>query len=198
MKNLFIPLVLFSQITFGQTVTYEQCQDISFTANYATGDTISTYVLKDGSEVKKGSKLTFGKPLNGSLKFSRLYLGEVTLGKSLLLPPETLGEIYIAEEVVVTEIKVIHTKLTKSSPLVITLFVQNPAAPLGMRNRTIMDLEKAIETGEVINPNAALTREQAIAKLKEAKDLFDLGLMTEADYNLVKEKLTPIIVGTKE
>ena len=51
--------------------------------------------------------------------------------------------------------------------------------------------------GELINPNAPMTREQAIDKLKESKDLFDLGLMNEEEYNLIKEELTPIIMGNQ-
>ncbi|WP_430974472.1 hypothetical protein [Sunxiuqinia rutila] len=35
----------------------------------------------------------------------------------------------------------------------------------------------------------------AIAKLKEAKDLLDLGLMEEADYEKVKAELAPVIMG---
>jgi hypothetical protein len=198
MKNLIIPFLLYCQSVFSQTLTYEQCQDVTFASSFSTGDTISSYIMKDGSEIRKGSKLVFGKPLNGAEKFTRLYLGEYSIGKSLLMAPELLGKIFIAEEVIVTEIKVSHTKLTKTSPLIIYLYVQNPAAAIGGRNRTVFDLDKAIETGEVINPNAAMTREQAIAKLKEAKDLLDLGLMNEADYAVLKEQLTPIIVGKKE
>jgi uncharacterized protein YrrD len=52
----------------------------------------------------------------------------------------------------------------------------------------------AIETKEVINPNAAMTREQAIIKLKEAKDLVDLGMMSQVEFDELKSKLTPIII----
>ena len=39
-----------------------------------------------------------------------------------------------------------------------------------------------------------LSRAEAIAKLKEHKDLYDLGLISEKEYNILKEKLTPIII----
>lgn len=84
--------------------------------------------------------------------------------------------------------------MNKNSPVQIMLFVQNPSAPALARNRTIFDLEMSIETKEVVNPNAAMTKEQAIAKLKEAKDLVDLGMMTQAEFDQLKEKLTPIIM----
>ena len=45
------------------------------------------------------------------------------------------------------------------------------------------------------DPNSPMSREEAIAKLKEAKDLYDLELMGEADYLKIKEELTPLIMG---
>lgn len=186
--------MLIANSLYGQTLSYEQTQDITVTSNYSNGDTLSSYIMKDGSEIKVGTKLKFGSPLNANRKFTRLYFGEYSLGKALLVTPEQLGDAYSGEEVVVTAIKVQHTKMNKNSPVQIMLFVQNPSVAALARNRTIFDLEMAIETKEVVNPNAAMTKEQAIAKLKEAKDLVDLGMMTQAEFDQLKEKLTPIIM----
>lgn len=194
MKKLILPLMLIANSLYGQTLSYEQTQDITVTSNYSNGDTLSSYIMKDGSEIKVGTKLKFGSPLNANRKFTRLYFGEYSLGKAFLVTPEQLGDAYSGEEVVVTAIKVQHTKMNKNSPVQIMLFVQNPSAPALARNRTIFDLEMSIETKEVVNPNAAMTKEQAIAKLKEAKDLVDLGMMTQAEFDQLKEKLTPIIM----
>ena len=40
-----------------------------------------------------------------------------------------------------------------------------------------------------------MTREQAIAKLKEAKDLVDLGMMSKEEYEKLKVELTPLIIN---
>ncbi len=194
MKKLILPVLLVGNMCFGQTLNYEQTKDLTVTSNYSNGDTLTTYYLKDGSEIKVGTKLKFGSPLNANTRFTRLFFGELSLGKSLLIAPEQLGDVYSGEEVVVTAIKVQHTKMTKNSQVQINLFVQNPSAPKLARNRTIVDLEMAIETKEVVNPNAAMTKEQAIAKLKEAKDLVDLGIMNQVEFDQLKEKLTPIIM----
>ena len=61
--------------------------------------------------------------------------------------------------------------------------------------RTIIDIDKALESNEIVNKNKPLTRSEAIAKLKESKDLFELGLMSENEYNLIKKKLTQIIMN---
>ena len=39
-----------------------------------------------------------------------------------------------------------------------------------------------------------MTREQAIAKLKEAKDLVDLGMMSKEDFEKLKSELTVLIM----
>ena len=46
---------------------------------------------------------------------------------------------------------------------------------------------------EVINPNAPLSREEAIKKLKESKDLMELDMISKDEYENLKKKLTPII-----
>jgi hypothetical protein len=55
--------------------------------------------------------------------------------------------------------------------------------------------EFALSSGEVINPNAPLTREQAITKLKEQKDLLDLGMVSQEEFNALRKELTPIIMN---
>jgi hypothetical protein len=57
----------------------------------------------------------------------------------------------------------------------------------------IRSLLETLKNGEILNPNRAMTREEAIKKLKESKDLLDLEMMTIDDYNKIKDNLTPII-----
>jgi hypothetical protein len=54
--------------------------------------------------------------------------------------------------------------------------------------------EKALMAGEIINPNGRMTKEQAMAKLKEAKEKLDLQLITQQEYDKLKEELSPIIM----
>ena len=58
----------------------------------------------------------------------------------------------------------------------------------------VIDYETALETGEIINPNAKLSRREAIDKLKEAKELFDLGLLTSVELDSIKSELKPLIM----
>lgn len=56
-----------------------------------------------------------------------------------------------------------------------------------------IDYDNAIESKEIVNPHGKLTREQAIVKLKEAKDLLDLQVITQAKYDSLKNSLAPVI-----
>ena len=38
-----------------------------------------------------------------------------------------------------------------------------------------------------------MNRQEAIAKLKESKDLLDLGIINQQEYDKLKAELTPII-----
>ena len=54
-------------------------------------------------------------------------------------------------------------------------------------------IELAIESKEV--RTNGMTRDEAISKLKETKDLLDLGLVQQVDYDKLKAELTPIIIS---
>jgi hypothetical protein len=99
--------------------------------------------------------------------------------------------------VVVEYLAVIHTAPKRKSPLGIYAFVRNEKIAV-FPGRTILDLEKALAVGEIINPNAPMTRQEAIAKLKETKDLVDLGLVSESEFTKLREELAPLIMNGKE
>ena len=59
----------------------------------------------------------------------------------------------------------------------------------------LIDYETALELGEIKNLKNKLTKGQAIAKLKEAKELLELDVITQADYDKLKSELTPLILN---
>ena len=58
---------------------------------------------------------------------------------------------------------------------------------------SVMDTELAIESQEVLLENRKMTRDEAIAKLKEAKELVEIEMMTKDEFEELKKELTPII-----
>ena len=59
--------------------------------------------------------------------------------------------------------------------------------------RGYLDVDKALRDGEIVS--TVMTRAQAIKKLKESKELFDLELMSKEEYEKIRAELTPIITG---
>ena len=110
-------------------------------------------------------------------EFENIIFGKYNLTKAVLIgPPQYMPEGWQGSKIVITNIFVIHTKLTKNSPVFVWLYVKDYKLVNSISNRTIWRLQQALSVGEVINPKASMTRGQAITKLKEQKDLFDLGV----------------------
>lgn len=174
-------------------LTYEMTQNMEVTKEIANETEFTQYQCKDGSILKIGDRIIIGKPSTNGPNFSYLFFGQLTAGSALLTGVRFLTGVHQAEEVVIENILVAHTRMSRKSPLTITLYTKNENSPKSGNNRTIADYEKALQLREVINPKAPLTREQAIAKLKESKDLLDLGIITQSKYDSIKSILTPLI-----
>ncbi len=155
---------------------------------------VKVLILKDGSIVQKGSDFTIGKPSNhkdvNNKNFSYLMIGKYTIMSAL-------GAVYFYDtfsqtEIVVEKIKVFRTKRVIQPAIE---FTKKDGTKTGLgKYGSIINLELAILKGEIINPNRPMTRSEAIAKLKEAKDLLDLEMMSEEKYKELKEQLKPLIM----
>ena len=60
---------------------------------------------------------------------------------------------------------------------------------------SVVDTELAIESGEILLKNSKMTREEAIAKLKEAKDLVEIEMMSKEEFEELKKEFAPIIIN---
>ena len=57
----------------------------------------------------------------------------------------------------------------------------------------IINFESAVANGEIVSEK--MDRKQAIVKLKESKDLLDLEIISQQEYDKIKSELAPIIKG---
>tara|TARA_B110000003_G_scaffold198739_1_gene197396 strand:- start:1893 stop:2504 length:612 start_codon:yes stop_codon:yes gene_type:complete len=78
----------------------------------------------------------------------------------------------------------------------VEMYVRNPNARGLASNKYLTISDDSFQNGEVINPNRLMTREEAIAKLKESKDLLDLEIISQEEYDALKKNLIPIIKGS--
>ncbi|MDX6748140.1 hypothetical protein SHK09_15185 [Polaribacter sp. PL03] len=96
---------------------------------------------------------------------------------------------------IVTEIKA-HHRGSKKKPLylIMVLGEMNGKAFGINKYLSVMDTELAIESGEILLKNRKMTREEAILKLKEAKELMEIDMMDKEEFEKLKKKLRPIIM----
>lgn len=102
--------------------------------------------------------------------------------------------------VIVNEIKTYH-RGSKNKPLYVVMVLgEINGRAFGINKYlSVMDTELAVESGEVLLKNRKMTREEAIAKLKEAKELTEIDMMSKEEFEKLKKELAPIItIKTKE
>ena len=199
-----------------EKIVYSQTQDINYVKNIKNNTTVESYVTKDKHIMKVGDTLTIGTAYNkkgrnilGDL-FSNIATGNI---KGTTKEPDYLPHSYNGQKVIIESIYVMHEKYNgynplynrKEMPLYVLVYAKRPkvqninikniSTALSHKRITIVDIEKAFSLGEVINPVKKLNREEAIKKLKEAKDLFELDLMSKSEYEKLRLELTPIITN---
>tara|TARA_B100000579_G_scaffold400216_1_gene381698 strand:- start:889 stop:1602 length:714 start_codon:yes stop_codon:yes gene_type:complete len=110
--------------------------------------------------------------------------------------PSMAGVSLAGEVVKIDEIKVAH-KGSKKKPLRLILIMgEINGRAFGINKYlSVLDTDLAMSYGEILLKNKKMTRDEAIAKLKEAKDLMDLGLMSEEEFKAMRSELQPLIMG---
>jgi hypothetical protein len=101
--------------------------------------------------------------------------------------------------VIVNEIKTYH-RGSKNKPLYVVMVLGEINGKAFGINKylSVMDTELAIESGEILLKNRIMTREEAIAKLKEAKELMEIDMMSKEKFEELKKELAPIILNTDQ
>ena len=220
MKNIllltfYLPIFVIAQEI---SLNHDQANDISFAKTFKNDTKIKSYTTKDGIKISIGDTLTIGKAVIERKKymlndvFSHIVIGDVK--GTYIHDFKYLPHKYDGDQVIVKSMYVKHVKYEgynvlknrKEMPLYVNIFVTNlktknqSGGLVGLKNilkesrKTILDIEKALASGEIVNANAPLSREEAIRQLKESKDLMELGLLSKEEYKKLKEKLTPVIM----
>tara|TARA_B100000524_G_scaffold348354_1_gene252606 strand:+ start:94 stop:702 length:609 start_codon:yes stop_codon:yes gene_type:complete len=154
-----------------------------------------TELKTDFGVFKVGESLVLGSPsdsnINSDFKF-------VMVGRQTTM--NALAAVFMSNsdsnlEVIIDKIKIYKPFMGQPLSIVVE-FKRKDGANIALgKFGNITNLSKAISLGEIINPNRPMNRQEAIAKLKEAKDLLDLDMMSQEEFDALKAKLTPIIKG---
>lgn len=189
------------------TLFVSKCSNIEWTSKYRNSDKFTYIQFEDGSILMVGDKMKLGKPsgTNESKKvntglfssnvvtenqFSYITLGR--MGMQMMSGMTYIPETFKNREIIIKELKIMHSGLSKNSLAVPYLIFDNPVMDI-----TTFNLKSALDNGELINPNRPMNRSEAIAKLKEQKELLDLGMVTKEEFDNLKNKLTSVINQNK-
>ena len=108
----------------------------------------------------------------------------ITEGDGAIIPITNLTASASGQESEIKKIKVVGNKRVGYSVLMRTKGL------IGISNYTIQ-FENALSTGEV--KGYGMTSDEALEKLKKAKDKLELGLITQDEYDALKAELVKYI-----
>ena len=149
-------------------------------------------ILKDKSKVYIGDTIRLGESVSKvKSEYEHIVIGRPTVGGALLGITPTPAKTW--RKASTWKLKAVRVERGMGKVYAKLTLRETDATGLEIKYLTASAI--AFELGELINPNAPLTRAQAIAKLKESKDLLDLGLFTQEEYDELKKELTPIIMN---
>ncbi|BDB52024.1 hypothetical protein [Flavobacterium ammonificans] len=194
MRNFILALTLLvATISNAQTplidnaVTFEQVKAIKEKSESKTlnGSGITQYTALNGSIIKIGDKFHINRPEGGSKVFVSITNKPTVMDDlSGTFNPSVLTNMSNTE-ITIKKLYVWGMKRTGFK-----MFAELETC--GTCNNLLVDIELAIETKEI--RSNGMTKEEAIAKLKESKDLLDLGMIKQEEFDKLKAELTPIIM----
>lgn len=173
MKTIFsICLLAISSITYSQEIKYS---DLATTTQRGE---FTSYVGSDGGVYKVGDKIKIGVPSsNKTFAF-------ITEGDGVLIPLTQLTATSSGEE---TEIKRIYVVGNKRTGFSITMRTKGFS---GLSNYNIQ-FENALSSREI--KGYGMTSDDALIELKKAKDKLELGLISQEEYDKIKNELIKYI-----
>ena len=214
--TLALCLPLFSSAQ-KKNLTYDQTNDIQFVKQYKNNTVIDSYTTKDGLTVSVGDTLIIGNAVIDRKKyifhdvFSHIVIGKTkgTTNKEFrYLPHNYSGSKVIIKSLFVTHAKYSGYKLwpnRKEMPLYVSVFVRESQSGISKifshSRKTILDIEKALSSGEIINYNAPLSKGQKRNELVDLEDdgkydlllklgkLKESGVLTEEEFQEEKKKI---------
>ena len=195
MKKLILgALLLLSTLSFGQTDTIKS-KSISFDEvksikeksemKLINKNGISQYVASNNITIKVGDKFRLSRPEGGSKTFISITNKPTVMDAMGGNFNPTVSTSMSNTEI---EIKTLYIYGTPKLGFKTWAILKT----CGTCNDLLVDIELAIETKEI--RLSGMTKEDAILKLKESKELLDLGMIKQEEFDKLKTELAPIIL----
>lgn len=166
-KIAIVLFIAYSSSANAQRIKYGEEPQKNFNAKF--------YQTKSGVILKAGDTIKLGSPMDKSSgTFTYITQGGVRVLRALE-----------NNEVVIRKFRTFRQKAFRGKTFV--EFGGYGLMPV------FVDYEAALENGEIDTGKEPISRSQAIEKLKDAKELLDLQLLTQKEYDSIKAIYAPII-----
>mgnify|MGYP001364379557 FL=1 len=208
-----------------EKLSYEDANNIEFFRDIKNYTRTLSYEFEDGNVIKAGDTIRFGEPSTESSRTRTAAAGYgfvggatsntktskefeyLTYGKpggfgNVMLAmggetPSRVGTNLKGDFAIISELILYHKGSRKKPLKVFAIVGEINGRAFGMNKYiTVNDLDNAWSYGEILMSNVKMTRADAINKLKEAKELMDIEMMTREEFDKLKEELGPIIKGS--
>ena len=220
MRLLFI-LLLFVNFIFSNKekniltdITYNETQDIQITKYIKDNTLFNSYLTKNDILVSVGDTLIIGKPYGNMTQhhtsvnistpsYQSILIGDLNKIFKMGIGVKFLPSYNEGRKLIVESLYAQHSG-NKNTPISIITIVSDLIKKEECIIKdcdelfyilTITEIDSSIEIGEIKFPNSPMTKEEAISKLKESKELLDLEIITQDEYDKLKQELAPIIKG---
>lgn len=176
MKSLILLFTLLvSAASFSQdTLRYEQLKN----AESRPSGKYDAYVSADGRIYTPGDTIDIGQPSGTNGRFVHLQKVDVA-GTVYVVGPEAVNTHVI--------LKSIRVGGTKRSGWKVSFQTKG----MTFVDNYFLYIEDAIASGEV--DSGVMTSDEALAALKKAKEKLELGLITQEEFDKIKQELAPLI-----
>ena len=175
---LIIIVGLTSNLSIAQIITYDELSNVTSKPK----GIYTAYKAKNGEEFIVGNSIKIGEPSSTNEYFRNI------VDTDGVFIAEFAHSSAIGWDAIIKKFKVYGSKRKGYSVMAIC------KTQMGITSYHIQ-IENCLANGEIASSN--LSREEAIAKLKESKDLLELELMSSEEYEAIKKELTPIIMNKK-
>lgn len=167
----------------GKTIDVNKILKFEEIENASTFKTYDGYIAKDGSAFMKGDIINIKFPTKDGRVFQYIYEQKGLLsGRTQLSPKYSNSELEVIG-VLVGQEDILGSKKFKYAEVI--------AKGEGALTGIIIEIENAIASGEV--QSKVISEKEALEAIKIAKEKFDLGLITEEEYEKVREEMKQYI-----
>ena len=193
-----ITSIAFLSSAFAQELKYAQISTKEGAKQFTQGEKFQSYLSKENFKVSIGDTLIIGEPATSTTSslgygtttriYTNIMMGKYRGMSGAQFMPET-GK---GTKMVIEEIQFRYASFGQNyngMPMAICKGLN------GEGYITVMSIDRGTESGEIINPHRPLSKTEALAKLKEAKEMLDLEIITQEKYDKLKAELTPIITA---